>query len=97
MKLSERFQFDDQINLAHIDGHPVAGEVFDTFTKVSPPGQWFRISEAEPDGVIVIETKREAQITATVQSGGVTRAEMTAAISEVNAQLAHRLRRDGIL
>lgn len=59
MKLSERFSFDDRINLAHIDGHPVSGEIFDAFTKVSAPGVRFRIIEAEPGGVIVIQTKRD--------------------------------------
>lgn len=60
MKLSERLKFDDHLNLAYIDGHPVSGEVFDVFTTPSKPGHWFRIVEAEPGGVIVVNTKVEA-------------------------------------
>ena len=56
MKLSERVQFDDDQNIATIDGYRVSGVVFSEFTTVTPLGRWFRIISCD-DGVITIETK----------------------------------------
>lgn len=59
MRLSDRIQIDDRLDVATIDGRMVSGEVFSAFTKKSEPGEWFRIVESEPGGVIIIERKRE--------------------------------------
>lgn len=57
-RLSERVRFGLDDKFLTIDGFKVSTNVLNEFTRVTPPGRWFRIINRE-DGLITIEQKQE--------------------------------------
>lgn len=46
-KISERVQFDDNMNLVIVDGKKITAELLEAWTLPTPPAQWFRV-ELDP-------------------------------------------------
>lgn len=57
MPVSQRFDFDDENDVAIIDGVRVAAHVLSAFTNQSQPGHWFRVMSRNEYGVVTIETQ----------------------------------------